>query len=56
MYTKQIDIAKIVPNPEQPRRVFDEEALQALADSIRERSLLQAILVEEVGGWNLPYP
>lgn len=49
MYNKQIEVAKIRPNPEQPRRVFDQAALQALADSISERSLLQAILVEEVG-------
>ncbi|MGD9726911.1 MAG: ParB/RepB/Spo0J family partition protein, partial [Nitrospiraceae bacterium] len=49
MYNKQLDITKIVANPEQPRREFDEAALQALADSIRERGLLQAILVEEVG-------
>lgn len=49
MYTKQIDVTKIIPNPEQPRREFDEGALQELAASIRERGLLQAILVEEVG-------
>lgn len=49
MYTKQIDITKIVPNPEQPRKQFDEAGLQELAASIRERGLLQAILVEEVG-------
>jgi len=49
MYNKQLEVAKIFPNPEQPRRHFDETTLQALADSIAERGLLQAILVEESG-------
>ena len=33
------------PNPSQPRRRFDDETLDALADSVRERGLLQPILV-----------
>ena len=49
MITRMLDIKKIIPNPEQPRRVFDEAALQELAASIKERGLLQPILVEEVG-------
>ncbi len=49
MYTKQIEITKIVANPEQPRKQFDEAGMAELAASIRERGLLQAILVEEVG-------
>lgn len=37
-------------NPEQPRRVFNEDALEELAHSIRARGLLQPILVRPLGG------
>ena len=40
----------IRPNPAQPRRVFDEEALNELADSIREHGILQPLSVRRVGG------
>jgi len=40
----------VVPNPEQPRRYFDEEALDALADSIRRHGLLQPLVVRRVAG------
>lgn len=46
---KEILIEDIFPNPEQPRREFDEEKLQELADSIREHGLLQPILVKPDG-------
>jgi ParB family chromosome partitioning protein len=42
-----IPIAEIRPNPQQPREHFDEEALAALADSIREVGILQPVLVRE---------
>jgi ParB family chromosome partitioning protein len=42
---REIDIARIKPNPNQPRVQFDEEALDELADSIRERGVLQPILL-----------
>jgi ParB family chromosome partitioning protein len=41
----EIPIDRIVPNPKQPRRTFAEEELQELADSIRAKGVLQAILV-----------
>jgi ParB family chromosome partitioning protein len=41
---------EIVPNPEQPRRLFDDEALDALADSIRRHGLLQSLVVRRVAG------
>lgn len=41
-------IEEIRPNPEQPRRHFDEEALEALAESIRRHGLLQPLLVRRV--------
>ncbi|MBM3671413.1 MAG: ParB/RepB/Spo0J family partition protein [Actinobacteria bacterium] len=46
---REIPIAAIRPNPYQPRDVFDEEALGALADSIREVGLLQPVLVRPAG-------
>ncbi|MCH7788392.1 MAG: ParB/RepB/Spo0J family partition protein, partial [Acidobacteria bacterium] len=41
----EIPIGDIVPNRYQPRTTFDEEALSALADSIREIGILQPVLV-----------
>ena len=40
----------VVPNPRQPRREFDEEALLALAESIRSRGVLQPIIVRPLPG------
>jgi ParB family chromosome partitioning protein len=40
----------IAPNPRQPRRRFEDDALQALADSVRERGVLQPVLVRPVPG------
>lgn len=50
-----IPTAEIRPNPQQPREHFDEEALAALADSIREVGILQPVLVRagEDGGYEL---
>lgn len=47
---REIGITEIDRNPDQPRRVFDEEALQSLADSIREAGVLQPLLVVEENG------
>ncbi|MDF2705889.1 ParB/RepB/Spo0J family partition protein [Nonomuraea muscovyensis] len=49
-YFKEVPLAAIVPNPRQPRDVFDEERLEELAASIREVGLLQPIVVRPVGG------
>jgi ParB family chromosome partitioning protein len=46
--TETVDIDLIVPNPEQPRAHFAPEALQELADSIREHGVLQPIVVTQV--------
>jgi len=43
-----VPISAIVPNPEQPRRRFDPEALAALTDSIRRHGLLQPVVVRPV--------
>lgn len=40
-----IPVNQVRPNPEQPRKEFDEEALQSLAESIKAQGVLQPILV-----------
>ena len=45
-----VAIHEIVPNPEQPRRHFDDEALGLLADSIRRHGLLQPLVVRHIAG------
>jgi ParB family chromosome partitioning protein len=42
---RELPIDAVLPNPAQPRRHFDEEALQELAGSIGERGVLQPVLV-----------
>ena len=46
----EIDIALITPNPNQPRREFDQEALQELAASIRELGIIQPITLRKQEG------
>ncbi len=43
-----IEVDKILPNPQQPRRDFDENALKELAASIREFGILQPIVVTKL--------
>lgn len=56
-----IDTHKIVPNPYQPRRDFDEDRLRDLADSIRQYGVLQPLVVSRVeyptedGGFAVKY-
>ena len=45
----RLPLAVIHPNPEQPRRRFDEAALEELAASIRKQGLLQPLLVRPKG-------
>lgn len=45
----EINISDIQPNPTQPRADFDEEALEELADSIRQLGLIQPITVKRAG-------
>jgi ParB family chromosome partitioning protein len=47
---RHIPLDLITPNPRQPRRSFDQETLQALADSVRERGIVQPVLVRPVPG------
>ena len=42
-----VKLTKIEPNREQPRKNFNEDALQELADSIKEKGVLQPLLVQD---------
>ena len=46
---REIEIARIRPNPNQPRVHFREETIEELAESIRERGVLQPILLRPAG-------
>ena len=46
---REVPVAKILPNPAQPRLSYEEDSLTELADSIREHGVLQPILVRPVG-------
>jgi ParB family transcriptional regulator, chromosome partitioning protein len=47
---RNVPLDLITPNPRQPRRSFDQESLQQLADSVRERGVVQPVLVRPVAG------
>ena len=47
---RELPVDLIAPNPHQPRRHFDEEALVSLAESLRDRGLLQPVLVRPLPG------
>lgn len=55
MPTNTLSINDIVPNKDQPRKTFDEGALQELADSISQHGVLQPLLVRPLpaGGYQL---
>ena len=46
----EVSVDDVSPNPDQPRRTFDEEELEELADSIRQNGILQPLVVRERGG------
>jgi ParB family chromosome partitioning protein len=45
---REVSVDDVVPNPKQPRQVFDEESLEELSHSVREFGLLQPIVVREI--------
>lgn len=49
-YFEEVAVDAITPNPRQPRRSFDEDALDELAASITEVGLLQPVVVRSLGG------
>ena len=46
---REVPVASVSPNPEQPRRIFDPDELQQLADSIAAHGVLQPVVVVEEG-------
>jgi ParB family chromosome partitioning protein len=46
----RIAVADIEPNPKQPRRDFDDEALQSLAASIKQHDIIQPVTVAKLAG------
>lgn len=56
MFTKdklkliKLPLSKILPNPSQPRKIFHEDELRSLAQSIQENGLLQPVTVRREGG------
>ncbi|MBQ8792499.1 MAG: ParB/RepB/Spo0J family partition protein [Clostridia bacterium] len=48
----ELDINKIYPNPNQPRKHFDEEALQELASSIKLHGVIQPLVVNKTDDGN----
>ena len=52
---KTLRVSQIEPNRDQPRKTFSDEAIAALADSIREHGLIQPILVRplDTGGYQI---
>jgi ParB family chromosome partitioning protein len=51
-YFEEVAVGSITPNPRQPRRTFDEDALEELAASITEVGLLQPVVVRKLGEGN----
>src|SRR3954465_12806417 len=49
---REIPTELIRPNPKQPRREFDDEALLALAESVKARGILQPVVVRPLAGGN----
>ena len=44
-----VDVDLILPNPDQPRKFFDQEALNELATSIKEKGILQPVIIRKDG-------
>ncbi len=45
-----VPVARLIPNPDQPRRTFDPEALEELAASLRQKGVIQPLIVREIPG------
>lgn len=52
---KHLPISSITPNPHQPRKEFDPEALEDLCNSIKSQGVLQPVLVRPLVGGPTPY-
>ncbi|HAE39080.1 MAG TPA: chromosome partitioning protein ParB, partial [Candidatus Riflebacteria bacterium] len=49
MEFRMLPLDRVYPNPNQPRKIFDKQALDELAQSIRENGILQPVLVRKIG-------
>lgn len=49
---QELPLSSLVPNPDQPRKQFREEQLKELAQSIREKGIIQPLIVEKQGDNN----
>ena len=47
---RQLPVDLIAPNPRQPRQTFDQDALHGLSESVRERGVIQPVLVRPCPG------
>jgi len=47
---RSLPVELIGPNPQQPRRSFDEASLESLAESVRARGIIQPVLVRPLAG------
>jgi ParB family chromosome partitioning protein len=47
---RELQLRDVTANPDQPRRLFDEDALEEMAASIKEHGVIQPIVVTPVGG------
>ena len=45
----RIEVGKVLPNEHQPRKIFKDEALKELSSSIKEKGVLQPVIVSRVG-------
>jgi len=48
---QRVPLGKVRPSPLQPRKSFSDDALRELADSIREKGVVQPLIVRERGGY-----
>ena len=48
---KNLKVTEVEPNRDQPRKIFDQEALEELAESIKEYGLIQPIVVTQKEGY-----
>ena len=55
MSNNKISISSIVPNKNQPRKLYEEEALEELTNSIKERGIIQPLIVRKLDDKNDKY-
>ena len=55
MSKNKISISSIVPNKNQPRKLFEKEALEELTNSIKERGIIQPLIVRKIDDENDKY-